>query len=186
MVAAIFIILPISSPSVLEILEGLESFSMSLVTKTCHLPALNDSGPFLVGYQIRWMCTILLPIAVERPQMEWAGQWHPSPSSSTAKPFATNTRSLWRKLHYKQITSSSCTFPWFSEWLLLQVTWDKVWLSPCTYNTDVERFYINQCWRKALFKVSLLVPREGAIQWVYLFYHAHCCLKEDKKWQAAY
>lgn len=184
--AFVFITLSISSPWVLEMLEGLKSFSTSPVTKNYHLPTWNDSGPFLVDCWIRWTCTVLLPMAAERPQMERAGQWHPTPSSRAAEPAAANARALWGKLRCKHLISSSCKFPWFSEWLLSRGTWDQVRLSPCTYCTDVQRVCINQCWRKAFFKVCLLVPWEGAIQWVYLFYHAHCCLKDDKMWQAAH
>lgn len=184
--AFVFITLPVSSPWLLEMLEGLKSFSASPVTKIYHLLTWNDSGPSLVDGWIRWTCTVLLLMAAERPQMEQAGHWHPTPSSCTAKPAVANARPLWGKLRYKHLISSSCKFPWFSEWLPSQVTWDKGWLSPCTYYTDVQRVYINQCWRKAFFKVFLLVPWERAIQWAYLFYHAHCCLKEDKMWQAAH
>lgn len=77
-----------------------------------------------------------------------------------------NVRSLWRKLFYKHLISSSSKFPRFSEWLLSQVSWDKEWLSPHTYQIDVQRVPINQCWRKASFKVCLLVSWERAIQWV--------------------
>lgn len=106
------------------------------------------------------MYTVQLPMAMERPQMEWAGRWHPTPSSHTAKPAVANARSLWGKLCYEHLISSSFKFPWFSEWLLSQVTWDKEWLSPRTYQMEVQRVPINQCCRKASFKVCLLVSWE--------------------------
>lgn len=163
-IAFVFFTLPISSPWVLEMLEGLKSFSVSPVTKNYHLPTWHDSGPFLVGSWIRGMCTVLLPMAVERPQMERAGQWHPTPSSCTAKPAAANARSLWRKLLYKHLISSSCKFLCFSEWFLSQVTWDKVGmcLCLCTYYADVQKVYINQCWQKAFFKVLSLEREQSS------------------------
>lgn len=165
-IAFIFITLPACSLWVWEMLEGLKSFSMSPATQNYHPPTWNYSDPFLVNCWIRWMCTVQLPMAMERPQMEWAGRWHPTPSSHTAKPAVANARSLRGKLCYEHLISSSFKFPWFSEWLLSQIIWDKEWLSSHTYQIDVQRVSINQCWRKASFKVCLLVSWERAIQWV--------------------
>lgn len=164
--AFIFITLPTCSPWVWEMLEGLKSFSMHAVTKNYHLRTWNYPDPFPVNCWIRWMCTVQLPMAMERPQMEWAGQWHPTPSSRTAKPAVANARSLWGEWCYEHLISISFKFPWFSEWVLLQVTWDKEWLSPHTYQIDVQRASINLWWKKSSFKVCLLVSWERAIQWV--------------------
>lgn len=165
--AFIFITLPTCRPWVWEVLEGLKSFSMSPVTKNCHLPTeiipilslwtAESDGCAQSSCQWQWKDHRWNELASDIPLHLVIQQ------NLTA---VANARSLWEKLCYEYLTSRSFKFTWFSEYVLSQVTWDKEWLSPNTYKIDVQRVSVNQCWRKASFKVCLLVSWERAIQWV--------------------
>lgn len=160
-----FIFMPACSPWVQEMLEGLKSFSMSPATKNYHLPEIvqilslwtaESDGCAQSSCQWQWKdhrwnelaSDIPLHLLIQQNQL-----WQ------------MPDRPLWGKLCYEYLISSSFKFPRFSEWLLSQVTWDKEWLSPHTCQIDVQRVSINQCWRKAPFKVCVLVSWERAIQW---------------------